>query len=464
MKARGSPVTVLATIAALTGAALRFAGPPCFSAATGSSAGPSSRAFPAHRQPLVLRAAATSNAEMVKLPEPPGPWAVPFLGAPRVLFALLTQVPLPELLKDLRAEYGKLFMFRAGPTCQVWVGDFQLLERIYNIPECSGRPVSFEDPFGNFLFLTREPEKAAPIREQQKAWLQANLRPEAIQEAMADAMQCIWPLVEDGSQTWPTTAVKRAMYSAVTSSFLGSEGLMSGAELEEFMQATKQYSEMRVKGKFGQKAGEGQELPPGAAKIRKIVGTALARAGREDADVALPLIVAASIGGAEIFPTLLHWIALSLAKDGKRQAVAVAAAAAGDNAALMKELYAVLRRVAYSVALGPPRKILADAQIDGMLLPEGAMLFAMHPAISDDALGRSAPENEDFGAFAFGVGPRACLGRPLAEALLPAAVGELLRKFRIEVEDPSVELKGELRGQLIHPLDPPPLRWIPRSS
>ena len=58
----------------------------------------------------------------------------------------------------------------------MWVDDPEALRTIYEIPECSGRPVSFDDPFGSFLFLTKLPETAAPIRERQKAWLEANLR------------------------------------------------------------------------------------------------------------------------------------------------------------------------------------------------------------------------------------------------------------------------------------------------
>jgi len=401
------------------------------------------------------------------LTELPGPWALPFLGAPRVLWALLTQRPLPELLAELRAEYGPLFALRAGPTCQVWVGDVAVLRRVYELPECSGRPVSFEDPFGNFLFLTREPEKAAPIRERQKAWIEANLRAETVRKAVVASLADLWPLLDgERAQPWPAAAVKTAMYSAVTGALLGSGGLLSGPELEQFMAATKEYSEMRVKGKFGQGGGGDLGLPPGAAKIREVLGAALARAGREDAEDALPLIVAATIGGAEIFPTLLHWIALQLAREPQTQEAAARAADERDAEALMRHLYAVLRRTAYSVALGPPRKILADAVVDGFRLPEGSLLFAMHPAVADRALGREPPAEEDFGEYAFGVGPRACLGRPLAEALLPAAMGEILRRYHLEVEpgDGGAALRGELRGQLIHPLDPPRLRWRRRAA
>eukprot|EP00418_Pyrodinium_bahamense_P004213 CAMPEP_0179021106 /NCGR_PEP_ID=MMETSP0796-20121207/5718_1 /TAXON_ID=73915 /ORGANISM="Pyrodinium bahamense, Strain pbaha01" /LENGTH=329 /DNA_ID=CAMNT_0020716925 /DNA_START=121 /DNA_END=1106 /DNA_ORIENTATION=+ len=305
---------------------------------------------------------ATVAERIAGLPEPPGPWALPFLGSPRVLWALLMQIPLLDVLKDLRAEYGPLLMFKTGPVCQVWVGDPEVLRRVYELPECSGRPVSFKDPFGDFLFLVREPESAAPIRERQQAWLKTNLHKEVVRTALVAAIPRLKPLLDTpGVQPWPAACVKTVMYATVTDAFLGSKGLMSDSELEEFMVATKEYSEMRVKGKFGQKGGGDLGLPPGAAKIREVLSAALVRSGLE---AALPLIVAASIGGCEIFPTLLHWIMLFLAREPSRQEAAAEAAAAGDSEGLMREIYQVLRRTAYSVALGPPRKILADAVVD----------------------------------------------------------------------------------------------------
>eukprot|EP00913_Durusdinium_trenchii_P035876 g33572.t1 len=68
---------------------------------------------------------------------------------------------------------------------------------------------------------------------------------------------------------------------------------LSEGELARLMTATREYSQMRVKGKFGK--GE-QGLPPGAAEIREIVEAAIARSGQKD--VVLPLMVAASVGGA----------------------------------------------------------------------------------------------------------------------------------------------------------------------
>ena len=44
---------------------------------------------------------------------------------------------------------------------------------------------------------------------------------------------------------------------------------------------------------------------------------AIRRSGKED--VVLPLMVAASVGGAEIFPTLLQWILLHYAQEEKQR-------------------------------------------------------------------------------------------------------------------------------------------------
>lgn len=392
---------------------------------------------------------------------------MPILGSLSVLWGLLRRVPLPELLRRLRVRYGPLFLIRTGPVSQVWVGDPDVLRRVYELPECSGRPVSFKDPFGDFLFLVREPGPAEVIRERQTAWLDANLRADAIGASTEEAMSRLWPLL-DGPEprAWPGTAVRTAMYSAVTTALLGRECVVSDAELEMLMAATTEYSEMRAKGKFGKRGARKGQLPPGATDIRRIIGGALARAGRTDSELALPLVVAASVGGAEIFPTLLQWIALDLAQRPAEQEEAARAAASGDNAALMRCIYAVLRRTAYSVALGPPRKILADAVVDGVQLPAGALLFAMHPALVDSALGRAPPADEDFASYAFGVGPRACLGRKLAEALLPAALGALLHRYSIALADPagSNTVRGELQGQLIRPVDAPALKWEVRGA
>ena len=117
-----------------------------------------------------------------------------------------------------------------------------------------------------------------------------------------------------------------------------------------------------------------------------------------------------------------------------------------------------------------------SAVIRGMRIPEGALLFAMHPAIADRARGVTSEvtsiEAEEFRGYAFGVGRRGCLGQGLTEALMPAAVGALLRNFTLKLYPPqpnvvdalgssrrSTSVRGELRGQLIRPVGDVAMVW-----
>eukprot|EP00439_Symbiodinium_sp_Y106_P045416 s280_g5.t1 len=273
-------------------------------------------------------------------------------------------------------------------------------------------------------------------------------QPGVAKVAEAALEEHVWPELDAGSpKAFPDDAMRLAMYSALTKAILGASAELEEAELKRLMAATREYSEMRVKGKFG-KSQDGSQLPPGAADIRAVVEAAMARAGRKD-DIGLPLLVAASVGGAEIFPTLMHWILLYLA----------------HSEALLKEMYRALRSTAYSVALGPPRKVLADSSVDGLEIPEGALLFALHPALVDRALEREPGPEEDFSQYAFGVGPRSCLGRPLAEAILPAVLGAILKRYEIAVPpehkgEYKEALQGKMMGQLIRPSSSPRLAWL----
>ena len=33
-----------------------------------------------------------------------------------------------------------------------------MLPQVYELPQCAGRPATFKDPFGDFLFLVRDPK------------------------------------------------------------------------------------------------------------------------------------------------------------------------------------------------------------------------------------------------------------------------------------------------------------------
>lgn len=398
---------------------------------------------------------------------PPGPWALPFLGSAYVIWALLRKTPLPDILVKLRAKYGPLFMIKAGPSKQVWVSDPKLLRQIYELPGCSGRPAGFADPFGNFLFLVKEPGAAAPLREQQEAWLDTNLDQGKVCSIVEHSFSKLWATLDEaGPQPWHRDLVRTVIYDSVTHTFLGDQGRVTDGELQEFLEATQAYSEMRVKRKFGK--GKEAEAPPGAEQIRRILKGAMDRGNVADPDVAFPLIVAASVGGAQIFPTLLHWLVLGYAADHELQERTAQAAIDGQEAVVLELVYTLLRRTPYSVALGPPRKVLADSEVEGMRVPEGALLFAMHPALADQARGHKPTEKDgqEFSEYAFGHGLRSCLGRNLMEAVLPAAVGALLKRYTVrfaELEVGQDPLRGEARGQLIHPVGAP-LLWSQRQG
>merc|ERR1719316_1758386 len=397
---------------------------------------------------------------------PPGPPSVPMLGSLSVIWDLLVQkVPFTEILRDLRAKYGPLFLIQTGPAKQVWVGDPDMLRRILGQLECCGRPATFEDPFGGFLFFTADPEKAMVSREQQRAWLVANLQEAAIQPAVDDEVQRLWPSLDIAKpQPWPAEAIKTIFYAAITRALLGDDGLMSDQELTDWMAATKDFTEQSSRNVKGKK--ESQKRIDGAERIKEIVLGAMERAGRDDAHVALPVLVASTVGGTEHIPNLLHWTFLYFMREPSRQEAAAQAAMRGDSAALLREIYAALRRMPYSAAIGPPRKIVADVKAYDMLLPKGALVFAMHPALVDEALGREPPDNDDFSSYVFGAGPRACLGKQISEALLPAVVGAILRRYRVEPADSAWYAKrlGEKRGQLNYPVNPPLLCWKRRDT
>eukprot|EP00434_Breviolum_minutum_P018200 symbB.v1.2.016056.t1/scaffold1125.1/size136522/4 len=396
---------------------------------------------------------------------PPGPLVVPVLGAISVIWSLLRGKSLLQILTEQRKKHGSIFYMKLGPSKQVWVSP-EKLKDVYDLPGCCGRPASFRDPFGDFLFLVRTPEDAKPLREKQKAWLEKNLDIAKIQDSVQSALQThVWPALDkEELQAFPEEEIRVATYLAVSTALLGPEAELTETDLKKLMVATREYSEMRVKGKLKGKKQPGEAgVPPGALELREVVEAAIARSGRDD--IVLPLMVAASVGGAEIFPTLLHWMLLYFASHPAEQASATSAAQKDDTAVLLREIYRALRSSTYSIALGPPRKVLADSTVDDMLIPEGALLFALHPGVVDAALGRKVPQEEDFSQYAFGVGPRSCLGKPLAEAIFPAVVGAILKRYELSFEGVgSTDVQGEVKGQLIRPKDAPKLRWMRRVS
>ena len=118
---------------------------------------------------IIQSALAEEPAEpLVEESLPPGPMEVPGLGSLDFLWNhYAMNMPLPDLLQEYRLKYGNLFTIKTGPVRQVWVSG-PLADTILSRPEAAGRPTLSTSPFGeDFLFLVRQPERAAPIRKEQ---------------------------------------------------------------------------------------------------------------------------------------------------------------------------------------------------------------------------------------------------------------------------------------------------------
>mmetsp|Transcript_177 Transcript_177/g.536 ORF Transcript_177/g.536 Transcript_177/m.536 type:complete len:466 (-) Transcript_177:56-1453(-) len=408
------------------------------------------------------RRPACAAAPKTDLVSPPGPWALPLLGSMSLIWSLMRGQSLPQVLGRYRAKYGPIFMLKAGPLRQVWIDDPELFRRIYERPECAGRLTPNGDPYGGSLFHTRDLARAAEIRQQQEAWWTGRSSKIDVRAMVEAAMMRVWPSLDaGGSMEWPTELVRSAMYDVIMRTYLGDlDGLMT--EVEDLMQAIAKYGPYAVK-----RIPEKKHAPI----IRQLVDTVLARytaRGGDNAELLRPMLANAAIGGAELLPGLLQWIFIIFAQEPALQATAASAAAAGNRDALLGLMYGVLRRAPFGVALGPPRCVLTETVVDGICLPEGAMLFAMHPAIADSALRRSPADSpasgEEFASYAFGVGPRKCIGRELVETVLVGAVGEVLKRYRVTLKGSPGVVHPKMAGMFCIPADPPMMTWEHRED
>ena len=221
-----------------------------------------------------------------------------------------------------------------------------------------------------------------------------------------------------------------------------------------------------------------------ADQVGALLETALARSGspRE----LKPLLVSATVGGAEIFPLLLQWAVLRLAVDPSAQQrlhddlrrpaepateVSSGAAAHGKAAAncpgafgplFIQAVAACARDCPVSAAIGPPRKLTSAVEFAGFMLPAEAIVFGMHPGLcaaeggapweTDKASTAMGAGNAGQGGAAlrrrskkelwpleldgavgswpmFGAGPRACPASEQSLNFLAASLASLVRHF-----------------------------------
>ena len=100
---------------------------------------------------------------------------------------------------------------------------------------------------------------------------------------------------------------------------------------------------------------------------------------------ATSVFVSATVGGAEIFPLLLHWIVLRLSVDPKAQEKLFNSlhmrADQPPSPIFAQTVSACCLDCPYSAAIGPPRKLVRSLDFEGYHLPAECIVFAMHPGL-----------------------------------------------------------------------------------
>ncbi len=113
-------------------------------------------------------------------------------------------------------------------------------------------------------------------------------------------------------------------------------------------------------------------------------------------------------------------------------AQAQAAAARGDDAALLGVLMEALRFTPFAPLIY--RRVVRDTKIGGRArATKGDMVYALAASAMFDRAAVAAPgafraDRPDEGGLHFGAGPHACFGRAISRALLPAVLGPLLAR------------------------------------
>ena len=180
---------------------------------------------------------------------------------------------------------------------------------------------------------------------------------------------------------------------------------------------------------------------PPQVVVRTLIERALARSDRKGDDTALPIIVSAVVGGAEIFPLLLQWILRRVAVEPKLQSDLrenELGATLKPSPRMGRAAAAASKQVPMSAAVGPPRKVLHDVELrNGATLRKGSLVFVMHPALP--LRGSMPPLELDTprGGFThmYGAGDRSCLAAELSTWILGSLLNAVLRDFDWRLAD-----------------------------
>ena len=162
----------------------------------------------------------------------------------------------------------------------------------------------------------------------------------------------------------------------------------------------------------------------------------------------LPLLISSVVGGGEIFPLLLHWMILRLSVDPETQEnLYDRLDNGGRRSASLHPIFgktasAIMYDIPYSPAIGPPRKMNQDIDnFEGYSIPEGALIFAVHPNLlyaphrfdrrhAEWLIDNTPPAGSQYPIF--GAGRRSCIASELSLNFLSVMMAEIVRRWQFE--------------------------------
>ncbi|GMI42429.1 hypothetical protein TrCOL_g11608 [Triparma columacea] len=423
-------------------------------------------------------------------PPPPGPASLPLIGSTSLIAATINNKVVEELVA-LRREHGPIFLAKTGPVTQVWVDDAEIANDLFSMESAAGRSQLKKPVFGgDFLFLVRDVERAKKIRSNQKALLGERSSSTSVLAAVDSSNisdiiseQLDRSSSEEGAVLWPSKRIASASFNALVSLYVGCQPLTPD-EVDRLLRAVSGYRRRGTPNFFEvitRTLGFSKKLSF-TDEINGLLSEVVSRA--DASPDLLPLLVSATVGGAEIFPLLLQWSVLRLSVDKATQKrLYEELIANSDKITTVPPMFvqvaaACARDCPVSAATGPPRKITSPTLINGYEIPAETIAFSLHPGLR--AAGGGAPWEvglngeswplEMEGAFSwgmFGGGPRACPASEQSLNFLASSIATLVRDFEWEPgegdgRERMFEIEGD--GSLLVPKFDTLLKFRRRSK
>jgi len=265
----------------------------------------------------VARSEAAEEQEKKQQQDPPprtlpGPASLPLIGSTSLIGATINNKVVEELV-SLRREHGPIFLAKTGPVTQVWVDDAEMVNELFSMESATGRSQLKKPVFGgDFLFLVRDVERARKIRSNQKALLgERSSSPSVLAAVDSSNLSVIISEQLDqsnseGAVSWPSKRIASASFNALVFLYVGCHPLTAD-EVDRLLRAVAGYRRRGIPNfveVIARTFGVSKKLSF-TDEINGLLSEVVSRANVSPE--LLPLLVSATVGGAEIFPLLLQW-------------------------------------------------------------------------------------------------------------------------------------------------------------